>query len=182
MKRFFLILPLLLLCSCSSYLMQRADDLGDIVRFKLTTGPGLCAAGELTRYCIVGAGWYRSDSFGFANRRFGIWHEEAIQGGLIVGFHREFCVKTTWQEEKSREFYRGNFGFSRGHDGPYALTGQDSPVDAWTLRATCHIVVIGLDFEFRAGQLFDFLTGFFGYDFAVDDYDFDKPVEMEPAE
>lgn len=169
MKKFLVIAPILCLCSCTSYFMQRADDVGDIFRFKAMAGPGLSVTAEITRAIILGGGYYEVDSFGLANRSFGIWHETTAEGGLIIGFHREECEK--------REFYRGNYGLGAGGEGSYPLTHENNPVDIWNLRATVHALIIGFDLEIRFGQLADFITGVFGYDLAADDYDFDAMKE-----
>ena len=172
MKRIVIVLPLFLLCSCSSYFMQRADDFGDIFRFKAMAGPGISLTGELTRAIIIGGGIYEVDSFGFANRSFGIWHETVAEGGLILGFHREVT--------EGRPYYRGNYGFGAADDGSYPLTHEDNAVDIWNIRATVHLVIVGLDLELRFGQFADFITGIFGYDLAGDDYQFDLLDEDEP--
>jgi hypothetical protein len=144
--------------------MQRSDDFGDIVRFKLQAGPGIAAMAEVTRGIMIGGGIYKADAFGFANRKFGIWHETTKEAGLILGWHREDCEK--------REFYRGNYGFNTADDGSYTLTHENNPVDIWNLRATLHVIIIGADLEIRFGQIVDFITGIFGYDLAGDDYEF----------
>jgi len=164
MKRLAVLVPLLFLSSCTSYFMQRADDFGDIFRFKLMAGPGISFTGELSRYCTLGGGYYEADAFGFANRSFGIWHETTAEGGIFYGFHREEC--------RDRTYYRGNYGFSASKDGSYPLTEENNPVDIWNIRATVHILIIGADLGIRFGQLADFLTGIVGYDLAGDDYDF----------
>ncbi len=165
MRRIVLVLPLLFLCSCTSYFMQRADDLGDIVRFKATAGPGIALSAELTRGCILGGGISKVDAFGFANRSFGIWHETIAEGGVVLGFHREVC--------EGRKYYRGNYGFSAAReDDPYPFTAEDNAVDIWNVRATVHALIIGFDLEIRFGQIADFFTGIVGYDLAGDDYDF----------
>ncbi len=169
MKKLLVIVPILCLCSCTSYFMQRADDVGDIFRFKVMAGPGLGVTAEVTRGIILGGGYYEVDSFGLANRSFGIWHETTAEGGLIIGFHREECEK--------REYYRGNYGLGTGGEGSYPLTHEGNPVDIWNLRATIHVLIIGFDLEIRFGQLADFITGVFGYDLAGDDYDFDGMKE-----
>jgi len=164
MKRLLPVLPLFFLCSCTSYFMQRSDDFGDIIRFKLQAGPGIAVMAEVTRGIMIGGGIYKADAFGFANRKFGIWHETTKEAGLILGFHREECEK--------REFYRGDYGFGAGDDGSYTLTHENNPVDIWNLRATLHVIIIGADLEIRLGQIADFITGIFGYDLAGDDYEF----------
>jgi len=146
--------------------MQRADDFGDLVRIKATAGPGFSLTGELTRGIIIGGGYYRVDAFGFANRSFGIWHETVAEGGVILGFHREACL--------NRTYYRGSYGFGMGEDGSYRLTYENDPIEIWNIRATVHLLIVGLDAEVRFGQIADFLTGIFGYDLAGDDYDFDN--------
>ena len=164
MKRFLPVLPLFLLCSCTSYFMQRSDDFGDIIRFKIQAGPGIAVMAEVTRGIMLGGGIYKVDAFGFANRKFGIWHETTKEAGFVLGIHRETC--------EQRDYYRGDYGLKTAEDGSYTLTHEDNSVDIWNLRGTLHVVIIGLDLELRLGQLADFITGIFGYDLAGDDYEF----------
>ena len=151
--------------------MQRADDFGDTARFKLMGGIGLGIQAEVTRAIIFGAGYYEVDSFGFANRSFGIWHERVREGGVFAGFHRE-------DVSEGRDYYRGNYGFNASPEGRYSFHEEESGCDFWNLRATIHLVVVGADLELRLGQILDFITGIFGYDMARDDYDF-KAVGAE---
>jgi len=174
MKRLLPVLPLLFLCSCSSYFMQRADDFGDTARFKLMGGIGLGIQAEVTRAIIFGAGYYEVDSFGFANRSFGIWHERVREGGVFAGFHRE-------DVSEGRDYYRGNYGFNASPEGRYSFHEEESGCDFWNLRATIHLVVVGADLELRLGQILDFITGIFGYDMARDDYDFEAVGAESPT-
>ena len=107
------LLTLALKPACASrdnYLVNRAADFSDILRFHVMAGPGIGLKLEATRLLHLG-GVYTNNmyAFGWHNRAIGSWRESVRSWGLLVGHYSE--------EVEPIAYYSGDYGWTFGDDG-----------------------------------------------------------------
>ncbi|RKY19118.1 MAG: hypothetical protein DRQ55_11480 [Planctomycetota bacterium] len=171
-----LALALLPACSSNDYLNNRGGDVVDILRGKVMFGPGIGAKGEFTRV-LHGGILYSHKSFaaGIGNRELGVWRESVFTWGLLIGYHDERYTSPI-------PYLSGSYGwvFGSGEDGGVLeSSGYGGALDLLTVRGTLQLVV-GIDIEFRFGELLDFFAGLAAFDPVGDDV-FTERLEPEPA-
>lgn len=167
-----LVVTLAMLPGCgtrNAYLVNRGGDFVDILRIHGMFGPGVAAKVEVTRLLHFGFTLtHNSFAGGLENRAFGGWRESLLGWGLFVGQHSETL--------SGIETYSGDYGWQFGESLNFESGG--SGLDLLTFRAT-GMFILGLDVEFRFGELLDFLAGIFQFDPAGDDID---PSTMKRAD
>lgn len=159
------LVTLALLPGCATrnkYLVNRGGDLADVIRIHGMFGPGIGLKAEVTRMLQFGFMFeYNAMAAGLHNRALGTWRETVVSWGVLVGHHSE----TT----HGIPTLSGDYGW-RFDEGGHFETTAGSGLDLITLRAT-GMFILGLDFELRLGELFDFVAGIFQFDPAGDDID-----------
>lgn len=173
------LVTLALLPGCNmrnKYLVNRGGDLADIVRGHVMFGPGIAAKVEVTRLLQFGFALEHSVvAAGIHNRAIGAWRENVVSWGLLIGHHHE---ETTGVPRVT-----GSYGWTFGDSGDRFETAAGTTLDLITLRVT-GMFLLGLDFELRLGEVFDFVAGIFQFDPSGDDIDPDllRPAEDEPQD
>ena len=157
-----------LLPACSSpsgvgdYFSDRGGDLVDILQVHVMAGKVGAIQVDATRFLTVGV-TYEDDAWawGLHNRGVGQWNEDIVSWGLLLGRHDENRVDGVPKVS-------GTYGwdFSNGMD--YQWADEDNPLDWFTFRGTVALG-IGIDIEFRAGEVIDFVLGIFTVDLSKDD-------------
>lgn len=165
-----LLLSLALFPGCvsqSGYLNNRAADAVDIFRGNVQFGATFGVKLEATRLLHLGILYsHRAYALGLHNREVGIWRSSAFSWGLLVGHHDEIDTEPLpWVSDS----YGWDFA---ARDGEYFDPGEEGgALDLLTFRASA-MLVLGLDLEFRLGELIDFLGGIVGFDLSQDDVDY----------
>jgi len=155
----------------NAYLVNRGGDVVDILRIHGMFGPGIAAKAEVTRLLQFGfIVTHNSFAGGLENRAFGGWRESLLSWGLFVGQHSETL--------SGIDRYSGDYGWSFGDDGDVFYTSAGSGLDLLTFRVT-GMFILGLDVDFRFGELLDFVAGIFQFDPSGDDID---PSELRRAD
>ena len=170
----------------NNYAVNRAADLGDILRLHVMGGPGVGIKAEATR--LLHAGFlYERDvwAYGIHDRAIGPWRENILSWGLVVGHHSE--------ELDGIPRLSGDYGWSFADEdsgGIFSSGDEDGrlTMDLLTFRGSI-MLLVGLDLEVRVGEVLDFVAGIFQFDPAADDRDYEnmraveEPVveEAEPA-
>jgi len=164
-----LVLALLPACATrNNYLLNRGADVADVFRGHVMFGPGVAAQVEVTRALSVGITYsHRVFAWGLANREIGGWRESVFGWGFLVGHHDE---RETSRLGPISGSYGWNFGNNGG--GVFEAPAESSGLDLLTLRGTA-MLVVGLDLEFRLGELIDFFAGVATFDPAGDDLDYE---------
>lgn len=171
------LVTLALLPGCETrnkYLVNRGGDLADVFRIHGMFGPGIAAKVEVTRMLQFGFAFeFNAMAAGLHDRALGTWRETIVSWGLLVGHHHE--------QVYGIPHVSGDYGWRFDEGGRFETTAG-STLDLITLRAT-GMFILGIDFEFRLGELFDFVAGIFQFDPAGDDIDPSKlraPPAPEP--
>jgi len=173
------LLALALMPGCSSrdnYLVNRAADFSDILRFHVMAGPGIGLKLEATRLLHLGGVYtHNMYAFGWHNRAIGSWKESVKSWGLLVGHYSE--------ETDPIPYYSGDYGWTFGDEGMgFSASDQGNDLDLLTFRGQL-IFLIGVDLEVRVGEVLDFIAGIFQFDPAGDDRDYEamRQPDYEPA-
>jgi hypothetical protein len=158
------ILLLAILPACAGladYAHDRGADAVDILRGHVMIGVGFDGMLQFTRGLRLGAGFYDAACAGLANRELAAWREKVQEGGVAF-FHGRF------EETHGVARITGSYGTVAPWPEPRLLQADESWLDLLDIRATA-LFGIGVDIEFRLGQLFDFVGGIFLWDPAGDD-------------
>lgn len=146
------------------WLPERLLDLLDVVSFDLRMGYGLSADVHLTRAAALGAGSAASLGFG--------WHEQRSLGVRVAqhsgwrlgsaggGFDWGFDMGTGERQ----------VGGARREAGarPDDLMHQEWR-DYWSLGASAHALLVGVEVDLHPVELADFFGGLVGFDLGHDD-------------
>jgi hypothetical protein len=169
MKKLALSLILCLVPACAStsagdYFTNRGADLVDILRMHVVAGRAFALKADVFRMIHAGIGWeHNAWAWGLANREVTGWRESVFTWGLILGHYQEQVTGT------SENRVSGSYGWSFGEKGNgFEFADQKNWLDILTVRGTV-MFGVGLDVEFRIGELFDFLAGIFQFDPSGDD-------------
>lgn len=143
------------------YVHDRGADAADILRGHVMIGVGFDGMVQFTRALRLGAGTYDAACAGLANRELAGWKEKVQEGGVAF-FHGRF------EETFGIPRITGSYGTVAPFSEPRLLQADESWVDLLEVRVTAFLG-LGIDFELRLGQLFDFAGGLFLWDPAGDD-------------
>ena len=166
-------------CARNNYLTNRVADLGDIIRVSGMAGAGIAIKGEATRLLHLGGAFtHEVYAAGWHNRALGTWQESVRSWGLIVGYHDEIDITKIGE-------YSGSYGWTFGEGGMSFQPAADGKynLDLLTFRIQL-MLLLGIDFELRVGEVLDFVAGIFQFDPAGDDKDYESmetPERAEPA-
>jgi hypothetical protein len=147
------------------YFEDRLLDFWDIFGLKFHMGTGLLVNVRPTKFGQAGLGFIDGDKLGFKGRELGYWYEWRGEVGVSV-----FYINTA-----KKDVIVGNkflFQAAREAETEEVIDMdifRDDDRDRWDLGFTVHALFIGLDFEFRTKEFFDFILGIFTLDMCKDD-------------
>jgi hypothetical protein len=166
------------------------DDAAEMVRFNFGGGPGLLANAHVTRCLALGAGAYDARRLGFRNGYGWLWDERRYDFNLIIPLYGWEDVMATTHGSMPETVLRGDQhdrlppgedpGFFGWAEMPLTL---NNPNRGWfEVSLNLHFILIGIDVGIDAGEIVDYVVGWFGFDPAGDDAWTGKDVEKHDPE
>jgi hypothetical protein len=147
------------------YFEDRFLDFWDMFGLKFHMGTGLLVNARATKFAQAGLGFIDGDKFGFKGRQLGYWYEWRGEVGVSV-----FYINTA----KKDPIVGNKFLFEAARQAETEEVSdidifRDDDRDRWDVGFTVHALFIGIDFEIRTKEVFDFLLGIFTLDMVKDD-------------
>lgn len=147
------------------YFEDRFLDFWDMFGLKFHMGTGLLVNARATKFAQAGLGFIDGDKFGFKGRELGYWYEWRGEVGVSV-----FYINTA----KKDPIVGNKFLFEAARQAETEEVSdidifRDDDRDRWDVGVTVHALFIGIDFEIRTKEVFDFLLGLFTLDMVKDD-------------
>jgi hypothetical protein len=150
-----------------TYFENRALDLADIVTINVGAGLGLAAEVHATHLAALGAGIGKTWDFGLSERprQYGLWEDaltEASAGPFGWG-----CLTHTfkWGHTQGEDFDGRWGGLQTSLDPVY-----QKERDYWAVGGSATLGVISAQIEVHPLQVFDFVTGLWGWDALADEF------------
>ncbi|MEW6745947.1 MAG: hypothetical protein AB1486_24670 [Planctomycetota bacterium] len=147
--------------SPGDYLEDRLLDLLDVVSARFIFGPGLRFNARVTEIFQVGAGSTGTvappDSFTLEAHTIGTMRRE---GGVWTSRVSEAGISLFYSYDSEGSLIKGNKSYFGEAERGFFDVGF-----------AVHAALIGVEAEARPDELFDFVLGFFGFDYMGDDLD-----------
>jgi len=170
----------------SSYMSDRGADLLDTFGIQIGGGGTLYARARLTKFGMLGAGFFKGKWLGIHSRAVGLWREKRLEGGVSVLYESEY----------ERSEMRGN---SFMQDEMFLPTSSRRPnkrgwlpIDkrVWELADDDYhwadiglgvgLLAVAAEVHVSPFEIADFLLGIYGVDVANDDAR-NRPAEETPG-
>jgi hypothetical protein len=167
-----------------TYMKDRGNDFVDCFGFRLMGGPGMLFNVRCTQVVQVGAGVAAVTDTGFLGREM-YPADGTIVGEAGVPFYYSRGYIGGGVASPKRSAGRTVIGiFPKNEDGFCSVDKFDKEYDRqfFDVGFTFHLLMFGLNLEFRLKEFADFLLGWFGADITGDDTKRETTREPEAAD
>ncbi|MBU0754447.1 MAG: hypothetical protein KJ645_04865 [Planctomycetes bacterium] len=146
------------------YFKDRVKDASEMFEFGMGISMGLDANLRATKLAQVGVGSYAGHWIGLREGRFAYWVEDRVDMGLSpLYFHEVYRRSDTLLD--IRHPLPSEDGYDSYMNDLFLLTDRGF----FEIGFTFNLIFLGVDAAFEGAEIFDFITGFFGFDPLADD-------------